>query len=199
MADTTETVKSLLKMDKSEIHNVVTELQGIYTATKNEDYSSSTIEASVVDEIPEVVTTLVDMIGEDPDGNLIIRKDERGNWIDFIGPKGNINPAQMKYNERANFSSIFLRLEQGCYEAEYEQNQDGTIKKTDDGNPIITHRKCTSIAVDLRNLNQACSLAQGANRAILQAKIFGGIKGGMPIGYDGNVDKLLIDMMRPRK
>ncbi|WMW24347.1 hypothetical protein RE474_09620 [Methanolobus sediminis] len=191
-----QVLKELLTMNPSDIRAITADLKKVVS----EDFTSSKIEASVVDEIPAVITTLTDLVDIDESGNLSVRKDERGNWIDFIGPKGNIPPWFMKYNQRANFSSIFLRLENGCYENDYEIDSAGNVILNNNGEPTIKKKKCTSIAVELRNLNQACMLGLAANRAILQAKIFGGLKGGVPLGYEGNFDKMVADLIgKPRK
>jgi len=199
---------STLSPERSEIFQRVISLgpDGIKSLTADlkhlisEDYTAQKIEASVVDEIPAVITTLTDLVETDEKGDLLVRKDERGNWIDFIGAKGNIPRWFMPFNQRANFSSIFLRLEHGCYEVEYKINQDGSLYLDENNNPVIQSKKCTSMAVSLRNLNQVCMLALEANRPILQAKIFGGLKGGVPLGYEGNFDKIVLDLMgKPRK
>lgn len=190
-----QVLAGLLNMNPGEIRALTADLKKVVT----EDYTASKIEASVVDEIPAVITTLTDLVDTDENGNLLVRKDERGNWIDFIGAKGNIPRWFMPFNQRANFSSIFLRLEQGCYEIEYKQNPDGSLFLDENDNPVIDSKTCTSMAVALRNLNQVCMLALEANRPILQAKIFGGLKGGIPLGYEGNIDKMVTDLIGKRK
>lgn len=190
-----QVLQNLLNLNPGDIRALTADLKKVVT----EDYTASKIEASVVDEIPAVITTLTDLVDTDNEGNLKVRTDDRGNWIDFIGAKGNIPRWFMPFNQNANFSSIFLRLENGCYEIEYNLLEDGTVKKDDCGKPIIKSKRCTSMAVSLRNLNQVCMLGLEANRSVLQAKIFGGLKGGIPIGYEGNLDKMLIDLMGKRK
>lgn len=195
-AERSEVLQSLLRMGPNDIRAITADLKKIVT----EDYTASKIEASVVDELPAVITTLTDVFELGEDNKLKVRQDERGNWVDLMGPKGNIPRWFMPYNQRANFSSIFLRLEGGCYEIEYKTNHDGSIFLNESGNPVIESKKCTSMAVALRNLNQVCMLGLEANRAILQAKIFGGLKGGVPLGYEGNFDKLVADMIgKPKK
>ena len=191
-----EVLQKLLQLGSNDIKCITADLKKIVS----EDYTSSRIEASVVDEIPAVITTLTDLVESDENGKLQVRTDERGNWIDFIGAKGNIPRWFLPYNQRANFSSIFLRLQSGCYEVEYQLNDDGSVFLVPAGNPVIVSKKCTSIAVALRNLNQVCMLGLDANRSILQAKIFGGLKGGVPLGYEGNFDKMVADMIgKPKR
>ena len=147
-------------------------------------------ENTALEEVPDAITILTDLIKKAKDGGIDVIEDEHGNWLEFIGAKGYIPPYMMEYNRAANHNSIVTTLVDDCYEITYETDEDTGIIKLDDNNePIVLRRVAVNVGTQRRNLNQSCELASSGARAILQAKILGAISGTSPIGMDGTWDK----------
>ena len=174
-------------------------VQAFSAAFQQNDFTSNTISHNVLEETPEAITILSDLVKQGKDGDLEVLTDENGNWLDFIGAKGFIPVHMMEYNRRANYNSIVTTLVDDCYEVTYETDaRTGIIKLGDDGKPIILRRVAVNVGTTLRNLNQSCELASAGARATLQAKVLGAVSGTSPIGMDGTWDNALQKAFLPR-
>ena len=179
------------------------DMQQAFTAAfqqfQQNDYTSNTIERNVLEEAPEAITILTDLIKQANDGSLEVLTDEHGNWMDYIGAKGYIPPHMAEYNRRANYNSIVTTLVDDCYQVTYQTDPDtGIIKVDSGGNPIVLRRVAINVGTELRNLNQSCELAMSGARATLQAKVLGAVSGTSPIGMDGTWDSALQKAFLPR-
>lgn len=163
--------------------------------SRSEDYTSELIENRTVEDMSPIITILTDIIKQNEETKkLDVLQDDRGIWLDAIGTKGIIPPALMPYNQMANFSAIFTSLQHGVYRVTYDYNEDGSVKRDEQGEPVIVKREAVNMGVTWRNLNQLCNLAYSGNSRTLQAKIFAGVKGTPPIGFNDKWDSVLTKM-----
>lgn len=166
---------------------------------QNNDFTANTISHTALDETPEAITILSDLVKQAKDGGVEVLQDENGNWLDFIGAKGFIPLHMMEYNRRANYNSIVTTLVDDCYEVTYEVDENtGVVLRDSDGEPIVLKRVAVNVGTRLRNLNQSCELASAGARATLQAKVLGAVSGTSPIGMDGTWDSALQKAFLPR-
>jgi len=169
-------------------------VQAFSAAFQQNDFTANTITHTALEESPDAITILTDLIKKSKDGGIEVIEDDHGNWLEFIGAKGYIPPYMMEYNRAANHNSIVTTLVDDCYEITYETDPDtGIIKNDDYGDPIVLRRVAVNVGTQRRNLNQSCELASSGARATLQAKVLGAISGTSPIGMDGTWDKALQD------
>lgn len=168
--------------------------------SRSEDYTSEIIENRTVEDMSPIITTLIEVIKQNEETKEIdVLQDDKGIWLDAIGTKGIIPPGLMPYNQQANFSAIFTSLQGGVYRVTYEYNDDGSVKRDEKGEPVIKKREPVNMGTAWRNLNQLCNLAYSGNSRNLQAKIFAGVKGTSPIGFDERWDNVLTKMFEGGK
>jgi len=162
---------------------------------KNEDYTSNVSMNRTVEELPEIITALIDIIKE-KQGELKTLTDKRGLWLDVLGTKGNIPSSDVRYHRRANISAIITGLVDDVYYTEYETDPETEQILIDEktGNPKITKRYPVNIGIEKRNLDSLNNLAIDGNTRNTQARIFGAFGGGSGIGIDGRFEGLMGSM-----
>jgi len=161
---------------------------------KNEDYTANVSMNRTVEELPEIITALIDVIKE-KDGELKTLSDKRGIWLDVMGTKGNIPFGDMPYHKRANISAIITGLIDDVYYVEYKtDDKTGEIIFNGNGIPVIAKRYPVNVGIEKRNLDSLNNLAVDANTRNLQGRIFGSFGGGTGIGVDGRFEGLMGSM-----
>lgn len=166
---------------------------------RNEDYTADVAVNRTIEELPSIVTTLVDIIKQQ-DGELSTLKDEHGIWLDVVGTKGNIPHMDLPYHRRANISAILTGLVNDVYHHEYKKDeQTKELILDDNGLPIITKRIPINVGTEKRNLDSLNYLAVDANTRNTQARILGAYGGGTGVGIDGRFEDMLSNAFEGRR
>jgi hypothetical protein len=166
---------------------------------RNEDYTSNVAVSRTIEELPSIITTLVDIIKE-KEGELNTLKDSHGIWLDVLGTKGNIPHDDVPYHRRANINAILTSLVDDVYHHEYETDEKTGATIFDDfGNPTITQRIAVNVGVEKRNLDSLNNLAIDGNTRNLQGRILGAYGGGTSVGIDGRFEDMLSNAFEGRR
>lgn len=166
---------------------------------RNEDYTADVAINRTIEELPQVVTTLVDIIKE-KEGELNTLKDSHGIWLDVIGTKGNIPVGDMPYHRRANINAILTSLIDDVYHQEYETDEvTGQTIFDENGIPTIIKRIPVNVGVEKRNLDSLNNLAMEANSRNMQGRILGAFGGGSSLGIDGRFEDMLNTTFQGRR
>ena len=170
-----------------------------FELSRNEDYTANVAVNRTIEELPSVITTLVDIIKE-KDGQINTLKDPHGIWLDVLGTKGNIPHDDVPYHRRANINAILTGLVDDVYHQEYKTDEKtgATIFDTS-GNPIITKRIAVNVGVEKRNLDSLNNLAIDGNTRNLQGRILGAYGGGTSVGIDGRFEDMLSTAFEGRR
>jgi len=178
---------------------IVEQVRAELSRTQSEDYTSNVSMNRNIDELPEVITALIDVILE-KDGKIRTLTDKRGLWLDVLGTKGNIPNIDVTYHRRANISAILTSLTNDVYHIEYEADTEtGELIRDEYGDLIIKTKAVINVGIEKRNLDALNNLAVDANTRDLQARIFGTFGGGSGIGVDGKLEGLMGGMFGRRK
>jgi len=166
---------------------------------RNEDYTANVAVSRTIEELPSIVTTLVDIIKE-KEGELSTLKDPHGIWLDVLGTKGNIPHDDVPYHRRANINAILTSLVDDVYHQEYEiDKKTGATIFDEKGNPTITRRIAVNVGVEKRNLDSLNNLAVDGNTRNLQGRILGAYGGGTSVGIDGRFEDMLSTAFEGRR
>ena len=157
---------------------------------RSEDYTASVAVNRTVEDLPEVITALIDLIGE-KEGEIKTLQDDRGRWLDVLGTKGNIPHGDVTYHKRANLNSIITHLTNNVYYIEYKTDDLGKPVLDENGNMIVESKRAVNIGIEKRNLDALNELAYEGNTRNLQGRIFGSYGGGTGIGITGGLDKIM--------